>query len=184
MVFFFYCFAIFTILSSVCVISTKNPVHSVLSLILTFISTSALFIMIGAEFIAMMILIVYIGAVAVLFLFMVMMLDFKLEQGFAKHYVFTILLCGIFFLAMSFIIYNSSLPMTANQYEINNIRAIGDLLYTNYMYAFHISGILLLVAMVGAIALTLPEKKKIVKKSSSSFVKLVKGEFRKGIEWK
>ncbi len=186
MVFFFYFLAVCTVLSAVCVVGAKNPVHSVLFLILTFINSSALFILIGAEFIAMMILIVYIGAVAVLFLFMVMMLDLRVEKGFAKYYILVVLFCGIFLFALSFVIYNSKQAIANHNINnnINNVKAIGDLLYTHYMYAFHMSGILLLIAVIGAIALTLQEKRKTVKKQSFSSVKLVKGEFRKGVEWK
>ncbi|WGJ62715.1 NADH-quinone oxidoreductase subunit J [Wolbachia endosymbiont of Frankliniella intonsa] len=126
-----------------------------------------LFILLGAEFIAMMVLIVYIGAVAVLFLFVVMMLDIdyiRLHQGFAKHFTLGAILCVVFFLIISFVI-RSSAPNISNviNYNTNNVKAIGNLLYTDYMYAFHLSGILLLVAIVGAIALTLQEKKKGVK---------------------
>jgi NADH-quinone oxidoreductase subunit J len=186
MIFFFGFFAVCTILSAIYVIGTKNPVHSILSLVLMFVNASALFILIGAEFIAMMILIVYIGAVAVLFLFIVMMLDLRVEKGFAKYYILAVLLCGVFMLALSFMIYNS-MPTTINhnvKSNINNVRAIGDLLYTHYMYAFHMSGILLLVAIIGAIALTLEGKKKNTKKQLSLSIKLVRGEFRKGVEWK
>ncbi len=188
MVFFFYFLAVCTVLSAICVVGAKNPVHSVLFLILTFINSSALFILIGAEFIAMMVLIVYIGAVAVLFLFMVMMLDLRVEKGFTKYYIFIVLFCGIFLFALSFTIYDSKQTIANyninNNININNVKAIGDLLYTDYMYAFHMSGLLLLIAVIGAIALTLQEKKKTAKKQLFSSVKLVKGEFRKGVEWK
>ncbi|WP_250296243.1 NADH-quinone oxidoreductase subunit J [Wolbachia endosymbiont of Oedothorax gibbosus] len=192
MPFFFYFFAILSILSAVCVISVRNPVHAVLFLIFTFVNSAVLFILLGAEFIAMMVLIVYIGAVAVLFLFVVMMLDIRLRQGFAKHFTLGAILCVVFFLVISFVI-RSSAPNISNviNYNTNNVEAIGNLLYTDYMYAFHLSGILLLVAIVGAIALTLQDKKKEVKKQNvlkqltqSSSVKLVKAKFGKGVEWK
>ncbi|MDX5507695.1 MAG: NADH-quinone oxidoreductase subunit J, partial [Wolbachia endosymbiont of Hylaeus sinuatus] len=184
MPFFFYFFAILSILSAVCVISVRNPVHAVLFLIFTFVNSAVLFILLGAEFIAMMVLIVYIGAVAVLFLFVVMMLDIdyiRLRQGFAKHFTLGAILCGVFFLIISFVIRSSTLNISnVINYNANNVKAIGNLLYTDYMYAFHLSGILLLVAIVGAIALTLQDKKKGVKKQNvlkqltqSSSVKLV-----------
>lgn len=192
MSFFFYIFAFLSILASICVISAKNPVHSVLFLIFAFVNSAVLFILLGAEFIAMMMLIVYIGAVAVLFLFVVMMLDVRLHKGFAKHYIICAILCTVFFLIIVFVIYHST-PNISNaiNYNANNIKVIGDLLYTDYMYAFHLSGILLLAAIVGAIALTLQDKKKRVKRQDpfkqlmqSSSVKLVKAKFGKGVEWK
>lgn len=141
--------------------------HAVLFLIFTFVNSAVLFILLGAEFIAMMVMIVYIGAVAVLFLFVVMMLDIdyiRLRQGFAKHCTLGAMLCVVFFLVISFVI-RSSAPNISNviNYNTNNVKAIGNLLYTDYMYAFHLSGILLLVAIVGAIALTLQDKKKELK---------------------
>uniref|UniRef100_A0A3B0IXP5 NADH-quinone oxidoreductase subunit J n=1 Tax=Wolbachia endosymbiont of Aleurodicus floccissimus TaxID=2152762 RepID=A0A3B0IXP5_9RICK len=195
MPFFFYFFAILSILSAICVISVRNPVNAVLFLIFTFVNSAVLFILLGAEFIAMMVLIVYIGAVAVLFLFVVMMLDIdyiRLRQGFVKHFTLGAILCVVFFLVISFVI-RSSAPNISNviNYNTNNVKAIGNLLYTDYMYTFHLSGILLLVAIVGAIALTLQDKKKGVKKQNvlkqltqSSSVKLVKAKFGKGVEWK
>ncbi|MGL9732104.1 MAG: NADH-quinone oxidoreductase subunit J [Wolbachia sp.] len=195
MAFFFYFFVILSILSAVCVISARNPVHAVLFLIFTFVNSAALFILLGAEFIAMMVLIVYIGAVAVLFLFVVMMLDIdyiRLRHGFAKHLTVGAVLCVVFFLIISFVIRSSALNISNFiNYNANNVKAIGNLLYTDYMYAFHLSGILLLVAIVGAIALTLQDKKKGVKRQNvlkqltqSSSVKLVKAKFEKGVEWK
>ncbi|QKX03154.1 NADH-quinone oxidoreductase subunit J [Wolbachia endosymbiont of Litomosoides sigmodontis] len=195
MPFFFYFFSILSILSAVCVISMKNPVHAVLFLILTFVSSTVLFILLGAEFIAMMILIVYTGAIAVLFLFVVMMLDIdyiRLHQSFAKHFIFSAILCVVFFLIISFVIRSSALNISnIINYNTNNVKAIGNLLYTDYMYAFHLSGILLLIAIVGTIALTLQNKKKAIKRQNvfkqltqSSSVKLIKAKFRKGVEWK
>ncbi|MCV3769246.1 MAG: NADH-quinone oxidoreductase subunit J [Wolbachia pipientis] len=195
MAFFFYFFAFLSILSAVYVISVKNPVYAVLSLIITFVNSVVLFILLGAEFIAMVMLVVYIGAVAVLFLFVVMMLDvdyIRLRYGFTKHLVLSVILSVIFFLVINFIIRSSTLS-TNNiiNYNISNVKAIGDLLYTDYMYAFHLSGILLLVAIIGAVVLTLQDKKKGVKRQNmlkqltkSSSIKLVKAKFGKGIKWK
>ncbi|MDM8335551.1 NADH-quinone oxidoreductase subunit J [Wolbachia pipientis] len=195
MSFFFYFYAILGILSAVCVISVRNPVHAVLFLISTFVNSTVLFILLGAEFIAMMVLIVYIGAVTVLFLFVVMMLDvdyIRLRQGFTKHLTLSAILCAVFFLIISFVIRGSALNISnVINYNANNVKAIGNLLYTDCMYAFHLSGILLLVAVVGAIALTLQDKKKRIKRQNvlkqltqSSSVKLVKAKFGKGVEWK
>ncbi len=195
MAFFFYLFAILSILSAIYVISVRNPVHAVLFLIFTFVNSTVLFILLGAEFIAMILLIVYIGAVAVLFLFVVMMLDIdyiKLRQGFTKHLVLSTILSVVFFLVISFIILNSALNINNGiNYSMNNMKAIGDLLYTDYMYAFHLSGILLLTAIVGTIALASQDKKKGIKSQNvlkqltqSSSVRLVKAKFGKGVKWK
>ncbi|QKX02636.1 NADH-quinone oxidoreductase subunit J [Wolbachia endosymbiont of Dirofilaria (Dirofilaria) immitis] len=195
MAFFFYLFAILSILSAVCVISVRNPVHAVLFLIFTFIHSAVLFILLGAEFIAMVILIVYIGAVAVLFLFVVMMLDIdyiKLRQGFTKHLVLSTILSVMFFLIISFVIRSSALNINnIINYSTNNVKAIGDLLYTDYMYAFHLSGVLLLTAIVGTIALALQDRKRGIKRqdilkqlTQSSSVRLVKAKFGKGVKWK
>ncbi len=195
MAFFFYLFAILSILSAIYVISVRNPVHAVLFLIFTFVNSTVLFILLGAEFIAMILLIVYIGAVAVLFLFVVMMLDIdyiKLRQGFTKHLVLSTILSVVFFLVISFIILNSALNINNGiNYSMNNMKAIGDLLYTDYMYAFHLSGILLLTAIVGTIALASQDKKKGIKRKNvlkqltqSSSVRLVKAKFGKGVKWK
>nr|WP_232500364.1 NADH-quinone oxidoreductase subunit J [Wolbachia endosymbiont of Onchocerca ochengi] len=176
-------------------ISVRNPVHAVLFLIFTFVNSTVLFILLGAEFIAMILLIVYIGAVAVLFLFVVMMLDIdyiKLRQGFTKHLVLSTILSVVFFLVISFIILNSALNINNGiNYSMNNMKAIGDLLYTDYMYAFHLSGILLLTAIVGTIALASQDKKKGIKRQNvlkqltqSSSVRLVKAKFGKGVKWK
>ncbi len=195
MAFFFYLFAILSILSAIYVISVRNPVHAVLFLIFTFVNSTVLFILLGAEFIAMILLIVYIGAVAVLFLFVVMMLDIdyiKLRQGFTKHLVLSTILSVVFFLVISFIILNSALNINNGiNYSMNNMKAIGDLLYTDYMYAFHLSGILLLTAIVGTIALASQDKKKGIRRQNvlkqltqSSSVRLVKAKFGKGVKWK
>ncbi|MDG7055996.1 MAG: NADH-quinone oxidoreductase subunit J [Wolbachia endosymbiont of Meromenopon meropis] len=195
MIFFFYFFAIFIILSAFCVIISGNPVYSVLFLILTFVNSAALFILLGAQFIAMIMLIVYIGAVAVLFLFVVMMLDIdyvRFRHGFVKYLAIASASCVFFFLIIVFVI-RSSTPSRIGliNYNANNVKAIGNLLYTEYMYVFHLSGILLLVSIVGSIALALYEKKKEIKRQNvlkqltqSSSVKLVKAKFGKGVEWK
>ncbi|WP_333023716.1 NADH-quinone oxidoreductase subunit J [Wolbachia endosymbiont of Pentidionis agamae] len=188
----FYFFTTLIIMSAVSVISAKNPVHSVLFLIFTFINSAILFIMIQVEFIAMMILIVYIGAVAVLFLFVVMMLDMRFNQSSIKYIAVSVILSLVFLLTILFVVQNSKPIETGNVHEnLHNIRAIGSILYTHYMYAFHLAGILLLVAIVCAITLTLRDKKEGVKKQKlveqlmqSSNVKLIKAKPREGIEWK
>lgn len=167
----FYLFSSVAVLSALMVISAKNPVHSVLFLILSFVNTSGLFVLLGAEFLAMILVVVYVGAVAVLFLFVVMMLDInfiKLRKGFLQYLPFGALLgivliaeLGILFLTKSFsqnnlIIYLKFPAIT----EIENTKMLGSVLYTKYFFLFQISGLILLVAMIGSITLTLRYKNK------------------------
>ena len=172
----FYLFSFVTILSALMVVSAKNPVHSVLFLILSFVNTSALFVLLGAEFLAMILIVVYVGAVAVLFLFVVMMLDInfvKLREGFLQYLPFGSLLgivllieLGILFLSNNFMnnSYNnySNLPKFT---DIENTKVLGSILYTEYFYLFQISGLILLVAMIGSIVLTLRERSGVKKQS-------------------
>ncbi len=165
----FYLFSSVTILSALMVISAKNPVHSVLFLILSFVNTSGLFVLLGAEFLAMILVVVYVGAVAVLFLFVVMMLDInfiKLREGFLQYLPFGLLLgivliieLGILFLTESFN-YNNIVEYSSNITipETENTKIIGQVLYTKYFYLFQICGIILLVAMIGSITLTLRDR--------------------------
>jgi len=166
----FYLFAAITVLSGVMVISARNPVHSVLFLILAFFSSAGLFLLLGAEFVAMILVIVYVGAVAVLFLFVVMMLDIdfgQLRQG-AMRYLPIGGAVGIVMLAELFIAYGawSTAPTAAANLgapapaadAVTNTHALGRLLYTQYVYLFQASGLILLVAMIGAIVLTLRER--------------------------
>ena len=163
--FFFYTFAIIAVISSFMVIFAKNPVHSVLFLILTFFNATGLFVLMGAEFLAMLLLIVYVGAVAVLFLFVVMMLniDFNsLRTGMIKNaplglLIGTILLGEMIFsfIGMKYGVANkpgNELFIVLGEEE--NTRALGNVLYTNYIYLFQCAGLILLVAMIGAIVLT------------------------------
>ena len=163
--FFFYTFAIISVISSIMVIFAKNPVHSVFFLILTFFNATGLFVLMGAEFLAMLLLIVYVGAVAVLFLFVVMMLniDFNsLRTGMIKNaplglLIGTILLGEMIFsfIGMKYGVANkpgNELFIVLGEEE--NTRALGNVLYTNYIYLFQCAGLILLVAMIGAIVLT------------------------------
>ena len=165
----FYLFSSIAVLSALMVISAKNPVHSVLFLILSFVNTSAIFVLLGAEFLAMILVVVYVGAVAVLFLFVVMMLDInfiKLREGFLQYLPFAALLGVVFLieLAMLFLtdeITNTELVEFSNKPifpKIENTEYLGSVLYTDYFYLFQISGLILLVAMVGSIVLTLRER--------------------------
>jgi NADH-quinone oxidoreductase subunit J len=159
----FYLFAAMTLVSAFQVITARNPVHSVLFLILAFFSAAGLFVLLGAEFVAMILVIVYVGAVAVLFLFVVMMLDTgfaELRRG-AMQYVPLGLVVGGILLAELAMVYatwrfapdvtiNLASPVTDQM----NTESLGRILYTDYVYAFQIAGLVLLVAMIGAIVLT------------------------------
>ncbi|WP_091739718.1 NADH-quinone oxidoreductase subunit J [Phenylobacterium immobile] len=166
----FYVLAAVTLASALAVVSAKNPVHSVLFLILAFFSAAGLFVLLGAEFLAMLLVVVYVGAVAVLFLFVVMMLDVDfaaLRQGFARYMPLGGLVAGI--LAVEMIIVSSTVatsgagaanaaPDASGGSGVSNAEAIGRLLYTDYVYFFQAAGLILLVAMIGAIVLTLRHK--------------------------
>lgn len=162
----FYLFASIVLFSAVMVITARNPVHSVLFLILSFFNAAGLFVLLGAEFLAMILVIVYVGAVAVLFLFVVMMLDISfsdLRKG-AMQYVPVGLLVGGVLLAELISVFvgwtfakaapENAMSPTPNAEEITNTEALGRILYTDYIYAFQIAGLVLLVAMIGAIVLT------------------------------
>tara|TARA_B100000686_G_scaffold355008_1_gene468941 strand:+ start:3372 stop:3986 length:615 start_codon:yes stop_codon:yes gene_type:complete len=163
----FYLFATITIVSGFMVVAARNPVHSVLFLILAFFNSAALFVLVGAEFLAMILVIVYVGAVAVLFLFVVMMLDInfvELRQGFIQYLpigavVGLILLIELLLVLGSWVVVPdpkvfaaAPTPVVA---EITNTHALGNILYTDFIYLFQGAGMILLVAMIGAIVLTL-----------------------------
>lgn len=157
----FYLFALMTLFSAVMVITSRNPVHSVLFLIFAFFNSAGLFVLLGAEFIAMILVIVYVGAVAVLFLFVVMMLDISfsdLRKG-AMQYVPLGLFLGAILLAEFIILYSDwyfapGAVQEIAQSELTNTEQLGQVIYTDYIYAFQASGLILLVAMIGAIVLT------------------------------
>jgi len=164
----FYLLAAVTVGSGLAVVSSRNPVHSVLFLILSFFSAAGLFVTLGAEFLAMLLVVVYVGAVAVLFLFVVMMLDVDfaaLRQGFARYMPLGGLVAGI--LAIEMIVVATavatqgaaSLNDTPTVHtDVSNAETIGRVLYTDYVYFFQAAGLVLLVAMIGAIVLTLRHK--------------------------
>ena len=167
----FYLFSSVAVFSALMVISAKNPVHSVLFLILSFVNAAGLFVLLGAEFLAMILIVVYVGAVAVLFLFVVMMLDInfiKLREGFLQYLPFGALLgivliveLGILFLTKSFsqmnLIEYSQFPELTS---VENTKLLGSVLYTKYFFLFQLSGLILLVAMIGSITLTLRQRNK------------------------
>lgn len=162
----FYLFASIVLLSAIMVITARNPVHSVLFLILAFFNSAGLFILLGAEFIAMILVIVYVGAVAVLFLFVVMMLDISfadLRKGAMQYVPVGLLVGGILLVELIIIavgwqvaesaIENSASPIP-DASQITNTEALGQVIYTDYIFAFQVSGLILLVSMIGAIVLT------------------------------
>ncbi len=178
----FYLFATVTVLSAVMVVTSRNPVHSVLFLILAFFNAAALFLLMGAEFIAMMLVVVYVGAVAVLFLFVVMMLDINftaLRQGFQTYLPIGLLIGVVLFVEILIslgawsigpeMIAAASAPTPAPA-DVSNTKAIGKLLYTQYVLLFQISGLILLVAMIGAIVLTLRQRPGVLRQTISEQV--------------
>ena len=162
----FYLFAIVTVFSAIMVISSRNPVHSVLYLILAFFNSAGLFVMLGAEFVAMILVIVYVGAVAVLFMFVVMMLDIdysELRKGFQKYLpigglIGLVLLAELVLVGMGWglggpVITDPATAIPAPN-EMTNTELLGSLIYTKYIFLFQMAGLILLVAMIGAIVLT------------------------------
>ena len=196
----FYLFSATLLISACVVISTRNTVYSVMFLILAFFNAAGLFVLLGAEFLAMLLIIVYVGAIAVLFLFVVMMLniDQKMEKKFNKYTTLVILISVILFIEMCLIIQSSSMSFgTVNMVQlpivknISNTKALGDVLYTKFAYPFQLSGLILFVAMVGAIVLTLRDQDRFIKKqnigeqvarTSSQSIRLVKVRVGKGVD--
>jgi NADH-quinone oxidoreductase subunit J len=172
---FFYLFAGMCIASAIMVIASRNPVHSVLFLILAFVNAAGLFVLLGAEFLAMILIVVYVGAVAVLFLFVVMMLDVdfaELREGVLSYLpigatVGIILLVEIVFGVIGYVLTpgmakNITAPISA---DVSNTEALGLVLYTRYVYFFQAAGLILLVAMIGAIVMTLQHKPNVKRQS-------------------
>ncbi len=165
---FFYLFAAVCVASAVMVIVSRNPVHSVLFLILAFVNAAGLFVLMGAEFLAMILIVVYVGAVAVLFLFVIMMLDVdfdQLREGFIEYLPVGLVVGGIFLfellLTVGFWVINPSVSKSitaAIPANVSNTEALGLVLYTRYIHYFQLAGVVLLVAMIGAIVLTLRHK--------------------------
>jgi NADH-quinone oxidoreductase subunit J len=166
----FYLFAAVAVASGVMVIGARNPVHSVLFLILAFFNSAGLFVLMGAEFLAMILVVVYVGAVAVLFLFVVMMLDINfvaLREGFLRYLPIGALI-GLILLVELVVVFgawavspeaaHTALHPTPITPQVTNARALGRILYTDYLYLFQTAGLILLVAMIGAIVLTLRQR--------------------------
>ena len=190
---FFYLFSLIAIVSAVMVTASKNTVHSVFFLILDFISISCLFIMIGAEFLGMIMLIVYVGAVAVLFLFVVMMLNVAQQknQWFASeessgHIPVGLIISTLIFFELIIVIggwkYKPDLFDLNNSmvnFSLSNTHSIGQILYTDYIHVFQISGMILLVAMVGAIVLTFRKREGV---KTQSYLKQISRERSEGVQ--
>jgi NADH-quinone oxidoreductase subunit J len=176
---FFYTFSIIAVISAIMVTVSKNTVHSVFFLILDFISISCLFIMIGAEFLGMMMLIVYVGAVAVLFLFVVMMLNVAQQKNewfvatdSAKHIPVGLIISLIIFFEIIIVVggwkYKPDLfdlNNSINNFSSTNTHSLGQVLYTDYIHVFQLSGMILLIAMIGAIVLTFRQRSGVKKQS-------------------
>jgi NADH-quinone oxidoreductase subunit J len=175
----FWIFAAVAVASGVMVVSARNPVHSVLFLILAFFNAAGLFVLLGAEFLAMILVIVYVGAVAVLFLFVVMMLDInfaELRQGFLQYLPIGAVIGLVLFVELVLVfaawVFGPGVAATAaaampSPAQLSNTAALGELLYTRYVYAFQAAGMVLLVAMVGAIVLTHRTREGVRKQRSS-----------------
>ena len=191
---FFYVFSIIAVISAIMVTVSKNTVHSVFFLILDFISISCLFIMIGAEFLGMIMLIVYVGAVAVLFLFVVMMLNvaqqknqwFNSETTTSSHIPVGLIISTIIFFELIIVVggwkYKPELSnpnTTQSSSEISNTHSLGQVLYTDYIHIFQISGMILLIAMIGAIVLTFRRREGL---KTQSYLKQISRERSEGIE--
>ena len=188
---FFYVFSVIAVVSAIMVTVSKNTVHSVFFLILDFISISCLFIMIGAEFLGMIMLIVYVGAVAVLFLFVVMMLNvaqqknqwFISEEN-SGHIPVGLLISAIIFFELIIVIggwkYKPDLLEASNLItsEISNTHSLGQVLYTDYIHIFQISGMILLIAMIGAIVLTFRKREGV---KTQSYLKQISRERSEGV---
>lgn len=174
----FYVFATVLIVAALLVVSARNPVHSVLFLILAFFNAAALFVLLGAEFLAMVLVVVYVGAVAVLFLFVVMMLDIdftELRQGFLNYVPLGMAIAVLFFAELAIVggawVFSPSLGASVahpTPTDVTNTEALGHILYTNYIHVFQGAGMVLLVAMIGAIVLTLRHREGVKRQSASA----------------
>ena len=180
---FFYLFAGLAVLSGAMVIMARNPVHAVLFLILAFFNAAGLFVLLGAEFLAMLLIIVYVGAVAVLFLFVVMMLDVdfaELRAGFIKNAPLGLLVAGVVLAELIVVLgvklvqptalAKAAAPIPAAAAKIGNTEALGRVIYTQYVYFFEAAGLILFVAMIGAIVLTLRHKEGVRRQSIAAQV--------------
>ena len=184
----FWVFATVTVASAAMVVTSRNPVYSVLFLILAFVSASGLFVLLGAEFLAMILIVVYVGAVAVLFLFVVMMLDVdfaELRQGFLNYLPAGALIGAVVLVELLLVVgawvIGAGVPRTITapippMDTVTNTEALGLVLYTRYVYYFQAAGVVLLVAMVGAIVLTLRHKERVKRQDMAAQVRRTKAQ--------
>jgi NADH-quinone oxidoreductase subunit J len=199
---FFYLFSIVTVASAFMVIASRNPVHSVLFLILAFVNAAGLFLLMGAEFLAMILVVVYVGAVAVLFLFVVMMLDVdfaELREGFLQYLPIGALIGVIFLIELILVVGTWAIDPNLVRVpaaaippadQVTNTAALGRVLYTHYFFAFQAAGLILLVAMIGAIVLTLRERVGVkrqdisrqVARTHETAIEIRKVPFREGLK--
>ena len=197
--FFFYLFSLVLVASAMMVIASKNPVHSVLFLILAFVNAAGLFLLLEAEFLAMILVVVYVGAVAVLFLFVVMMLDVdfaELRQGFLKHLTVGALVGLVVVVELGFVVGSATFGGNGVEQGVSpapalpNTVALGNIIYTQYFVLFQAAGLVLLTAMIGAIVLTLRHRPAIKRqsipeqnaRSASATVAMRKVASRQGID--
>jgi NADH-quinone oxidoreductase subunit J len=201
---FFYLFSAVMVASAFMVVAARNPVHAVLFLILAFVNAAGLFLLLSAEFLAMILVVVYVGAVAVLFLFVVMMLDVdfaELKQGFLQYLPIGTVIGAVFLIELISIALTvvaggkiAGAPLAVNAVaegvqKVSNVKAIGQVLYTTYFYYFEAAGLILLVAMIGAIVLTLRRREGVKRQSAAeqiarsklTAVELRKVPFRQGV---
>ena len=167
---FFYLFAAITIASGLMVITARNPVHAVLFLILAFFNAAGLFVLMGAEFLAMLLVVVYVGAVAVLFLFVVMMLDIdyaNMREGFQRHLPLGLIVGGVLLVELLVIFAGPGTTIGVAEVDLtrSNTAQIGDVIYTEYLFLFQLAGMILLVAMIGAITLTMRHREGVKRQS-------------------
>lgn len=198
----FYLFATILTGSALAVIASRNPVHGVLFLILAFFNAAGLFILLGAEFLAMLLVIVYVGAVAVLFLFVVMMLNVTVErfrEGLTKYFASAVIVATLLFIEMMILFLNQPAldtamrlknPIDSSVGALTNTEQLGAIIYTDYAFIFQASGLVLLVAMIGAIVLTFEKRTRSrkqvineqVNRKPSDTMKVVKVETGRGVE--
>jgi NADH-quinone oxidoreductase subunit J len=184
----FYLFAAIAVVSALMVVTSRNPVHSVLWLILAFFNGAGLFVLMGAEFLAMLVVVVYVGAVAVLFLFVVMMLDINmlgLREGLLRYLpvgaaITVVLAAEVIALFVNWSVAPEAMTLraapTPDLAEVSNTEALGNLLYTQYVYLFQVSGLVLFVAMIGAIVLTLRVNPQVRRQAISTQISRPKSE--------
>jgi len=183
----FYLFSAVLVLSALMVISARNPVHSVLFLILAFFNAAGLFVLLGAEFVAMILVIVYVGAVAVLFLFVVMMLNIDMEEmrrGFIKYLPVGALVGVVLFIQLALVLTAyfaapGELTMALSQpidVTVSNTASIGHVLYTQYVYVFQVCGLILLTAMIGAIVLTLRTRTGVLRQRVNDQIEIARSD--------